>query len=101
MESGRASLVLTETWLKGSIALWLGVAATFAGVCAASANLRAPVPWLTAVEAFTMPLATLASSAGTFDSSGVYWLLVLSGFLLWSAIGYAAGTQLLRHVAHG
>ncbi len=92
-------MVKTEKLIKLSIALLVGVAVTFAGVYAAGLSLQGPSAWTTVLEAFAMPLASLASTSGVFDAPLAYWLLVASGFLLWTGIGYLAGAQLLRRYA--
>jgi hypothetical protein len=85
-----------ERLIKLAIALLVAAGVTFAGVCAMDAGLHDAVAWSTGVQAFAMPLATLASTSGAFETPAAYWMLVAGGFLLWAAIGYLAGAHLLR-----
>jgi hypothetical protein len=89
-------LASIERLIKLAIALIVGAGVTFAGVCAVGTGLHGAAAWATGVRALAMPLAMLASTSGTFDTPAAYWLLVAGGFLLWTAIGYLAGAQLLR-----
>ena len=90
------TIVPIERLIKLAIALLVAAGVTFAGVYAADAGLHGAAAWSTGVQAFAMPLATLASTSGAFDTPTAYWMLLAGGFLLWTAIGYLAGAQLLR-----
>jgi phosphatidylglycerophosphate synthase len=85
-----------ERLIRFSIALLVGVGATFAGAVAAGAGAQGPSRWATALEAFALPFATLADRTGSVGTPLAYWLLVLAGFVLWSAIGYIASAEVLR-----